>query len=253
MIDFVASSNYISVNKVLAKKFGINEAIILGELASEYDYWNGREELQDGFFYSTVDNISKNTTIGEKQQRLAINNLVSAGVIEVKKMGLPAKRYFKINEIKLMEVICCCDFEQNKFLPNGGTCNSQMAELDTPNGRTNKNNIITITNNNKEYIKEESIKKKKCYSDDEMLNQAILDFIEYRKGIKSPMTDKGIKLLINKLNELSSNSNEQIEILNQSIVNGWKGVFPLNADKKNGKKEDREYMRNDYSNDPLPF
>jgi hypothetical protein len=50
---------------------GIDEAIILGELASEYEYWSRREELQDGYFYSTIENIEENTTLTEYKQRKA--------------------------------------------------------------------------------------------------------------------------------------------------------------------------------------
>jgi hypothetical protein len=65
------------------------------------------------------------------------------------------------------------------------------------------------------------------YTEPEELNNAILDFIEFRKKIKAPMTDRAIKLLIGELNKLSNDSNEQILIINQSIMKGWKGVFPL--------------------------
>ena len=49
-----------------------------------------------------------------------------------------------------------------------------------------------------------------------------------RKQTKSKMTDRAIKLMLNKLDELASNDNDKIKILNQSIMNGWKGLFPLN-------------------------
>ena len=59
------------------------------------------------------------------------------------------------------------------------------------------------------------------------LQATILSFIEFRKSIKKPMTEKAVDLLIGKLKKLSSSIPEQIEILNQSIVNGWQGIFPL--------------------------
>lgn len=70
-------------------------------------------------------------------------------------------------------------------------------------------------------------KEEKVYSADAELNQAILSFIEFRKSIKKPMTDRAVELLIGKLNGMSESIPEQIEILNQSIMNGWQGVFPL--------------------------
>ena len=69
--------------------------------------------------------------------------------------------------------------------------------------------------------------KKEPYSDDPELNQAILAFMEYRKSVKKPMTDHAVKLLLTKLNGMTQYIPEQIEILNQSIVNGWQGIFPL--------------------------
>lgn len=65
------------------------------------------------------------------------------------------------------------------------------------------------------------------YTDNAELNVALEEFIAYRKKIKKPMTDRAVKLLIGKLEKLSPDVNEQIEILNESIVNGWQGVFPL--------------------------
>jgi hypothetical protein len=99
---------------------------------------------------------------------------------------------------------------------------------------------------------------KKLYAPhDEKLNQAILDFIDFRKKIKSPMTDRAIDLMINKLNKYSNNADEQIEMLNQSIMNGWKGIFPLDEKKDKNNNNDflkewvneREGIRNDSFSD----
>lgn len=84
--------------------------------------------------------------------------------------------------------------------------------------------------------REEDKKKKKkkeiiAFSDDAELNQAILAFMDFRKSIKKPMTDRAVELLIKKLNDMTPMIDEQIEIINQSIVNGWQGVFPLKDDR----------------------
>lgn len=81
----------------------------------------------------------------------------------------------------------------------------------------------------------ESKSNKKVYYLDEKLNNIILDFIDFRKKIKSPMTDHAIDILINKLDKMSSDNDEKAEILNQSILSGWKGVFPL---KKESERND---------------
>lgn len=76
-----------------------------------------------------------------------------------------------------------------------------------------------------------------CYYADQDLNKAFIDYVDMRKKIKAPMTDRAIELAIKKLNDLSSpnghmNNELAIEILNQSIMNGWKGLFPVNTKPK---------------------
>jgi hypothetical protein len=39
VLGLLASRNYITVNKDLIQALGLEEAIILGELASEYSFW----------------------------------------------------------------------------------------------------------------------------------------------------------------------------------------------------------------------
>jgi hypothetical protein len=65
------------------------------------------------------------------------------------------------------------------------------------------------------------------YSDIPELNEVILEFVKFRKSVKKPMTDNAVKLMLGKLNKMTSNVNEQIEIINQSILNGWTGIYPL--------------------------
>ena len=75
------------------------------------------------------------------------------------------------------------------------------------------------------------------YSDNISLIKTINDFIDMRKKIKSPMTDKAIELMLTKLNKLSNNEDVQIQILNESIMNNWKGIFELKVNNKNNGKD----------------
>ena len=77
------------------------------------------------------------------------------------------------------------------------------------------------------YIKEENIKEenvqKICYNNLE-LNNLFLEFLDLRKKIKCKNTDRAIKLLINELDKYDDNT--KIEMLNESIMNSWKSVYP---------------------------
>lgn len=98
-----------------------------------------------------------------------------------------------------------------------------------------------LKDTNKNVKNEKNIYKDNTYSDDPELNKAILDFIEYRKKIKSPMTPRAIELLLSKLNKLSPDKATQIKIINQSILNGWKGVFSLKEESKEQTKTPNKF------------
>lgn len=71
------------------------------------------------------------------------------------------------------------------------------------------------------------------YPNDEKLNAAFTDYVDMRKKIKAPMTDRAVTLAMNKLAELSGGDNDlAIEIVNQSIMNSWKGLFELKKTNK---------------------
>lgn len=65
------------------------------------------------------------------------------------------------------------------------------------------------------------------YTENSDLISALNDFISMRKKIKSPMTDKAIELLLKNLDKLASDDQTKIDILNQSVLNGWKSIYPL--------------------------
>ena len=139
VLEFIASSNYIVLNKQLIKEIGIEESLLLGELASEYDYWQKRDELVDGYFYSTIENVEENTTLNSYKQRKALKNLQEKNLIDVKLKGMPAKRYIKILEEQVVKIL------NNNKLKNYTSRCLKFKHQDVKNFNINNNNI----NNNK--------------------------------------------------------------------------------------------------------
>ena len=111
----------------------------------------------------------------------------------------------------------------------------QQIDQQATNKRPTSDQQATTNKNNKN-IKNIKECKEIIYSDVPELNETIIAFIDYRKSIKKPMSDRAITLLLGKLNKMSNSVQEQIEILNQSILNGWQGIFPLKNDSGSGKK-----------------
>ena len=66
------------------------------------------------------------------------------------------------------------------------------------------------------------------FPDNEELNTSFNDFLDMRKKIKKPATDRAIQLAIGKLDKLSGgDSQKKIDILNQSVLNCWQDLYPL--------------------------
>lgn len=85
-----------------------------------------------------------------------------------------------------------------------------------------KENNTSINN------KKENIKRK--YFEDEELNSLFNDFLELRVKLKAKNTDRAITLLLNELNKW--NIETQKQMINNSIMNSWKGLYPLKKTKE---------------------
>lgn len=62
---------------------------------------------------------------------------------------------------------------------------------------------------------------------DEDVKEALYEFLKMRKLIKKPMTDRALRQLISKLYTLSSSKEDQLQILDNSIINNWSSIYPL--------------------------
>lgn len=64
--------------------------------------------------------------------------------------------------------------------------------------------------------------------DDRELHRTLGDFIELRESLRAINSEKAIKELLRKLDELSEGDREtKLLLIRQSIANSWKSVFPL--------------------------
>jgi hypothetical protein len=154
MKHLLSSTAFIVLNKELARQVGLKEAVLLADLISKEEYFiaNG---MTDGWFFNTEANIEKDTTLTAYQQRKCLTTLKKEGLIEVKRKGIPAKQYFKINEQLVV-----------KFLNNLKGSNSTTI---------NKNKEIRITN------KDISIRELKFIND--------VSLFDYDKNILDSFTD----------------------------------------------------------------
>lgn len=178
-------------------------------------------DVERGTFITSYSKLSDATGLTIKQVRNALAKLIQTGEIRA-----------ELGQGKKYTIIRVCNYD--KF--QEGKVRAELGQSEGTTRATDKN------------IK--NIKKDKKYYEDDALNQTFVDYVDMRKRIKAPMTDRAIQLAIGKLNKLSGGNNEKaIKILEQSIMNSWKGLFELKEEKKANKFNNFEGRQ--YSNDQL--
>lgn len=78
---------------------GITGALLLSQIV----YWQNRMEGQ--WFYKTQVDLEEETGLTSYEQEGARKKLVSCGVLEEAKRGIPAKLYFRVNQERLEELL----------------------------------------------------------------------------------------------------------------------------------------------------
>lgn len=183
-------------------------------------------DVPRGSFISSYGNLAVELGMSVQSVRTSINHLISTS-------ELTSKGY---SQFSIFTVVKYNDYQEPNKETNIQLTSNQQA-----------------TNNNRR--KKEGKKERIIHSYDPQLNTALDEFIEYRKQMKSKMTDRAVQLLINELNKLSSSTPEQIEILHQSMVNGWKGIFPLKKENEKkpmtGKNKFNNFPQREYDYDNL--
>lgn len=96
-------------------------------------------------------------------------------------------------------------------------------ETKTPTSSKDKQSYPAISTQIEEFTKDEELK------------EVLKEFVEMREKIRKKLTNYAFYLILRKLSRLSANTNTQIEILNQSIQNGWQDVYALKTDFSNKK------------------
>ena len=203
ILQLISTNNFITLNKDLIKLLGLEEAILIGELASESNYWENQNKLENGYFYSTVENIENNTTLSDHKQRKALKNLKDKRLIEIKVKGMPAKRYIKINEEQVLKLF------NLQFLKNSRTSSEKIKEQDIKNFKTNNN----INNNNNKNNNINNNKKEKFGT----YGRIKLTKEEYERLIKE-FGSNFIKNQIELLDEYVESNNNKNRYTNFNLV-----------------------------------
>lgn len=227
-LDF---KNYVAVNYTLIRKYGLHAAVIIGELASEARYYKRKGQLEDGWFFSTVENIEEHTGLNAYYQREALKVLQDLSIVEIKYSGLPRKRYFRVDAMRVIEEMSA----DNETADN----RQSFTDLTTSDEHSEPLATYPVNDNNcNEQPKQTTKKERKKSSgsfdsiiaertDNPKLAEAIGEFIRMRSMIRKPLTNYALQLRLNKLWRLGKTDAERIAIVQQSVAASWQDFYEL--------------------------
>ena len=216
-------------------------------------YWINYNGLIEAFPYLFV-NCNTEETKKKKLQRLLNGNISKILKKKLIKNKKGTYTFFALNEINYQKLLrvkhesCEEEYNAGAEIPTGtnnsgandttGTNHSgaHWNESFQPKDSSINNSSINL---NKKEKKEKKPSSKKiptqteidevinAYTSNEELKATLVEFVKFRKSIKRVMTTHALELLIKKLDRFANDDNTKIEILNESIMNGCNGIFPL--------------------------
>jgi hypothetical protein len=131
---------------------------------------------------------------------------------ELKQLKKQLRRQVKVIDIQELEI--------SEFKEKIEKIPTVKRPLSEPKAKKSKEEEEQEENKNKIIIKEEVF-----FTPIEI---ALNNFYNFRKEMKKPILESSKDALREKLIKLSNNDNDTaIEIINQSIANGWQGLFEL--------------------------
>ena len=175
------------------------------------------ENKEFGYAYPTLPTLLKDTGFSKSTVLKCLNELEEKGYVRRVKEKGSNNKYYIDSSVKYSSTKIDTSIENSstKIDTSSSTKNSTLKVLSTN------------TNNKKEKEKTSIDKIIDSYTENNSLVEAIKDFIKMRKTIKKPITDRGLKMILNKLDQYGNDDLEKIEILENSIMNCWQGVFEL--------------------------
>lgn len=235
IVALLASDNFIVINRGMLKRYGLNVTLMLCELASEYNYYNKEEKLEeDGLFFSTIENISDKTGLSRYQQAEALKTLDEMGIVKTIVKGIPAKRYFKLDVEKLAKQI----------VSNSPSSLQKTDKLDVKKLATNNNNIkIIIKNNNQNKIEGQGDKENKNKKENQEMEHVYKHYLDQfgTTAGRYKLTDKRKAKLKSRLQDCGA------DMICDAIDHARADYF-YNGDNDRGWKADLDFILRSYEN-----
>ena len=176
-------------NYIVIQSFMVNELQLKGNELLIYAIIYGFSQDEEQKFSGTLQYLADWTNSTKQGVIKNLKSLLEKGLI--------------IREENKFKGVNIVEYYSTKF--NGGVKQSLMGGIK----QSLPNNIV---NNN-------------IYYNNIELNNLFLEYLELRTKLKCKNTDRAVKLLLNELNKYDDDT--KIKMINNSIMNSWKSVYPI--------------------------
>ena len=195
-------------------------------------------QVFDVILRKTYGYRKKEEVISLSQFVLATNllkNHVCDSVSKLKKMNLITEKGNEVARIYSINK----DYTSWKPLPKKVTLPKKVMAVTEKGNESLPKKVHTIDNKTKETITKEMDKCDFMKKNNNLPVWLPLEtweaYLEMRRSIKKPLkTGYGINLALTKLKALMGANHSPVDVLNQSIINGWQGLFPVKNDNTAG-------------------
>lgn len=184
--------------------------------------WKGIT-VSRGEIVTSYGKIAEKTGLSYQQARNAVGKLKSTGDITQQ-----STHSYSLIHIENFEMYQCERTDHGTDIQQTDSEKSNSQSTTTKEIK-NKEDIEEVKNKKEKNIKKES------FSIPPEIAESFSGYVEMRRRIKNPMTDRAKKMLLNRLEELAPNDYpSQIKLLDEATLKGWKSVYVVDEKQQNG-------------------
>ena len=222
----------------VAKKYGVNAAIILQNIA----YWIMQNEANETNFYDgRYWTFNSKRAYGElfpymtaKQIRTAIEKLIEDGVLvtgNYNKLAYDRTAWYSLTEKG--KSICRIGQMEHPKTANGFSTEGKPIPDINPDVTT------VVTSGKKKERKNNSFDSIiAAYTTDAEVTELLQEWLKVRKAKRAAMTDRAIQMNIDKLDKIAAESNMTVtEYLKEIICRGWAAFYQIKNFTGTGRTE----------------
>ena len=204
----------------LARMLGsVNSAVFLCQLL----YWT--DKTQGGWIYKTQSDIEEETGLTRRKQETVREKLIAKGILQEARRGSHGTLHFRVDTVKL-------DALWSEWLkaPMAESANDECTKQPNANGGKRQSiNTESTTESTSENL------SNKRFLPDWLDKKVWARWVVYRAELRHPLTLHQAEAQIRRLSEFRARGMPPEKVIENSIANGWQGLFELKPEKSNGQ------------------